>query len=91
MLRVAKGSGGGGGLIPFVWMLRSCRFLNRSCMLRVAKGSGGGGFWGGWANSVRVDVAFMWMLRSCRFLNRSCMLRVAKGSGGGGGFWGGVG
>ena len=29
MLRVAKGSGGGGvlgggGLIPFVWMLRSC-------------------------------------------------------------------
>ena len=51
----------------------------------------GGGSGGGWANSVRVDVAFMWMLRSCRFLNRSCMLRVAKGSGGGGGSGGGVG
>ena len=39
-------------------------------MLRVAKGSGGGGSGGGWANSVRVDVAFMWMLHSCGCLNR---------------------
>ena len=56
------GGFGGGGLIPFMWMFRSCGFFNRFCMWR--RGCGGG-VRGGWANSVHVDAPFMWMFRSC--------------------------
>ena len=38
---------------------------------------GGGGSGGGWANSVRVDVAFMWMFE--QVMHAPC----------GEGFWGG--
>ena len=42
MLRVAKGSGGGGGgLIPFVWMFRSCGCF--ACGERFWGGFGGVG------------------------------------------------
>ena len=53
-------------------------------MLRVAKGSGGGGSGGGWANSVRVDVAFMWMFE--QVMHAPCG-EGFRGGGGSGGGW----